>query len=80
LAWRKLLTGLINSEQQENYEDDCVLPDGRVLRVTARPNDTGAVAFFFEDISRQVAVGRQLRAETKLNQCVEQRFGCSRDL
>lgn len=47
-----------------------MLPDGRVLRVTARPNDTGAVAFFFEDISRQVAVGRQLRAETKLNQCV----------
>ena len=70
LEWRRLLTDLKDTGQQKSYDDEWVLPDGRVFRVTGRPHPRGAVAFLFEDISAHVATERQRRAEESLNQSI----------
>ncbi len=70
LEWRRLLTDLKDTGQQKSYDDEWVLPDGRVFRVTGRPHPKGAVAFLFEDISAQVAIERQHRTEMSLNQSI----------
>ncbi len=70
LEWRRLLTNLKDTGQQKNYEDEWVLPDGRVFRVTGQSHPRGAVAFLFEDISAQVAIARRHRSEVSLNQSI----------
>ena len=70
LEWRRLLTDLKDTGHQKSYDDEWVLPDGRVFHVTGQPHTRGAVAFLFEDISAQVAIERQHRLEMSLNQSV----------
>lgn len=70
LEWRRLLTDLKDTGQHKSYDDEWVLPDGRVFRVTGQPHSRGAVAFLFEDISAQVAMERQHRLEMSLNQSI----------
>lgn len=70
LEWRRLLTDLKDTGQHKSYDDEWVLPDGRVFRVTGQPHPRGAVAFLFEDISAQVSIERQHRLEVSLNQSI----------
>lgn len=63
LEWRRLMTKLLDAEHSENYVDEWVLPDGRVLRVAGKPYPRGAVAFSFEDISAHVEAERNRRTE-----------------
>ena len=70
LEWRRLLTDLKDTGQQKSYDDEWVLPDGRIFHVTGQPHPRGAVAFLFEDISAQVAIERQHRLELSLNKNV----------
>lgn len=70
LEWRRLLTELKDTGQQKTYDDEWVLPDGRVFRVTGQPHSRGAVAFLFEDISVQVAIERLHRQETAMNHSI----------
>ena len=70
LEWRRLLTDLKDTGQQKIYDDEWVLPDGRIFRVTGQPHPKGAVAFLFEDISAQIAIERQHRLEVSLNQSI----------
>jgi PAS domain-containing protein len=70
LEWRRLLTDLKDTGQQKSYDDEWVLPDGRVFRVTGQPHPRGAVAFLFEDISTQVAIERQHRQEMSMSQSI----------
>ncbi len=70
LEWRRLLTDLKDTGQNKSYDDEWVLPDGRVFRVTGQPHPRGAVAFLFEDISAQVFIERQRRLEVSLNQSI----------
>ena len=74
LEWRRLLTDLKDTGQQKSYDDEWVLPDGRIFRVTGQPHPKGAVAFLFEDISAQVAIERQHRSEVSLNQSILNRL------
>ena len=70
LEWRQLLTDLNDTGQRKNFDDEWVLPDGRVFRVTGQPHPRGAVAFLFEDISVQVTIERQHRLEVSLNHSI----------
>jgi PAS domain-containing protein len=70
LAWRRLLTELQDTGQQEFYDDEWSLPDGRILHVTGQPHPRGAVAFFFEDISASVARDRENHLEIKTYQSI----------
>ena len=70
LEWRRLLTDLKDTGQHKRYDDEWMLPDGRVFHVTGQPHPRGAVAFMFEDISAQVTVERRHRLEVSLNQSI----------
>lgn len=70
LEWRQLLLKLESLGDNQNYTDQWFLPDGRILRVSGQPHSQGAVAFMFEDITAQIKIERQHRAETALNQAV----------
>ncbi len=70
LEWRRLLTDLKDTGQHKSYDDEWILPDGRVFRVTGQPHPRGAVTFLFEDISAQVTIERQHRLEVSLNQSI----------
>lgn len=70
LAWRRLLTGLQDTDPQNTYEDEWTLPDGRIFRVSGQPHPRGAVAFLFEDISASIASDRQRYVEANLNKSI----------
>ncbi|MEM7240588.1 MAG: PAS-domain containing protein [Pseudomonadota bacterium] len=61
--WREKLVEMERNASDGSYDEDWYLPNQKVLRVTGRPHPQGAVAFFFEDISREVAVERDYRLE-----------------
>lgn len=70
IEWRRNFLCISGSESPQGRTEQWLLPDGRTLQVTAQPHSQGAVAFLFEDISAQIAVERQHRTETALNQAV----------
>lgn len=70
LAWRRLLTGLQDTNPQNTYDDEWTLPDGRIFRVSGQPHPRGAVAFLFEDISASVANDRQRYIEAQISQSI----------
>ena len=70
LAWRRLLTGLQDTDPQNTYDDEWTLPDGRIFRVSGQPHPRGAVAFLFEDISASIASDRQRYSEANMNKSI----------
>jgi hypothetical protein len=57
------------------YEENWVLPSGKIFRVTGRPHPQGALAFLFEDISTSIQLERKYRSELELGQATLDRLG-----
>lgn len=69
-AWRASLSRLEQAAQDGSYQELWTLPTGQTYRVIGRPHPDGAVAFMFEDISSEVSLTRQFRADLDLYQAV----------
>ncbi len=69
-AWRKSLAELEQAAEDGSYQELWTLPTGQTYRVIGRPHPDGAVAFMFEDISSEVSLTRQFRADLDLYQAV----------
>ncbi len=69
-TWRGKVEALEKAALDGTYQENWPLPAGQTYKVTGRPHPEGAVAFLFEDISASIALQRQFRAETDINQSV----------
>jgi PAS domain-containing protein len=67
-AWRRKLGELEEGARHGTYQENWVLPSGKVFRVTGRPHPQGALAFLFEDISSTILLERKYRSELELSQ------------
>lgn len=67
-SWRRKLGELEQGAREGTYEENWVLPSGKVFRVTGRPHPQGALAFLFEDISTAIMLERKYRSELELSQ------------
>ena len=73
-AWRRKLGELEEGARDGTYEENWVLPSGKVFRVTGRPHPQGALAFLFEDISTAIQLERRYRSELELSQATLDRL------
>jgi PAS domain-containing protein len=73
-AWRRKLGELEEGARDGTYEENWVLPSGKIFRVTGRPHPQGALAFLFEDISTSVMLERKYRSELELSQATLDRL------
>ncbi len=69
-TWRQQMSVLEAAAKDGSYSETWALADGRTFRVTGRPHTDGAVAFLFEDISSEITLTRQFRAELETGQAV----------
>ncbi len=68
--WRTEITEITESASDGFYQEVWALPSGQTYRITGRPHPDGAVAFLFEDISDEISLNRQFRAQLELRQSV----------
>ncbi len=73
-AWRRKLTEIEEGAREGAYEENWVLPSGKIFRVTGRPHPQGALAFLFEDISTAIQLERRYRSELELSQATLDRM------
>ena len=69
-AWRDEISRLEEGAETGTYQEIWELPDGKSFRVLGRPHPDGAIAFMFEDISAEVSLTRQFRADLDMFQAV----------
>ncbi len=69
-AWRNEIARLEEGAETGTYQELWELPDGKSFRVLGRPHPDGAIAFMFEDISAEVSLTRQFRADLDMSQAV----------
>ncbi|MGB0959404.1 MAG: PAS-domain containing protein [Halocynthiibacter sp.] len=68
--WRRQMVDMETSIVDGSYQETWDIAGGCMYRVTGRPHPDGAVAFLFEDISKEVGLVRQFRSELELGQSV----------
>ena len=73
-SWRRKLGELEEGAREGTYEENWVLPSGKIFRVTGRPHPQGALAFLFEDISSSIMIERKYRSELELSQATFDRL------
>ncbi|MFO1107113.1 MAG: PAS-domain containing protein [Amaricoccus sp.] len=73
-SWRRKLGELEEGARDGTYEENWVLPSGKIFRVTGRPHPQGALAFLFEDISTSIILERKYRSELELSQATLDRM------
>ncbi len=73
-AWRRKLGEIEAGAREGAYEENWMLPSGKVFRVTGRPHPQGALAFLFEDISTAIQLERRYRSELELSQATLDRM------
>lgn len=59
--WRDRVANLQSRAEEGLLAEDWTLPDGRNWRITGHPHPDGALAFFIEDVTDELALGRHLR-------------------
>ncbi|MDF0602335.1 PAS-domain containing protein [Psychromarinibacter sp. C21-152] len=69
-TWRQHMSDLEAAAAGGGHSETWPLPDGRTFRITGRPHPDGAVAFLFEDISAEIRLSREYRAELDLGKAV----------
>jgi len=69
-SWRDHIRRLEVSATNGTYEESWPLPSGRTYKMTGRPHPNGAIAFQIEDITPEITLTRQFRAELELSQAV----------
>lgn len=68
MTWRHEITDLIAAATQSSYEETWSLDTGHTYRISGRPHPDGAVAFLIEDITAEISLTRNFRAELELGQ------------
>ncbi|GAB5449386.1 PAS-domain containing protein [Gymnodinialimonas sp.] len=69
-SWRDEIAQLEEGAENGTYRQLWELPEGKTFRVMGRPHPDGAIAFMFEDISAEVSLTRQFRADLEMFQAI----------
>ena len=69
-TWREHMAALEVAAERGSYRETWTLPNGQTYRVTGRPHPDGAIAFTFEDVSAEISLTRNFRAELDIAQGV----------
>lgn len=69
-SWRQSIAELESAAESGTYRETWALPGNRTYRVSGRPHPDGAIAFLMEDISAEMSLTRQFRAELETGQAV----------
>lgn len=75
--WRSKMTKLLEEAADGTFSELWTLPSGLTYRVNGRPHPDGAIAFLFEDISAEISLTRQFRAELDTGQSVMDAMDCA---
>lgn len=73
-TWRHRIADLVSAAEVGRFEETWTLESGMTYRVTGRPHPDGAIAFLIEDISAEVSLTRNFRAELELGQSLVDTF------
>ncbi len=65
-SWRQHMANLESAAATGHHVETWSLPGGQTYRVTGRPHPNGAVAFLFENITSEMSLTREFRAELLL--------------
>lgn len=68
LSWRQEIADLIAAASDGRYCESWSLESGQTYNVQGRPHPDGATAFIIEDVSAEVTLTRNFRAELELSQ------------
>ena len=66
--WREEIAGLIAAATDGRYQETWTLESGQTYNVKGRPHPDGATAFLIEDISAEMTLTRNFRAELEQGQ------------
>ncbi|WP_300033070.1 PAS-domain containing protein [uncultured Roseobacter sp.] len=73
-TWRQQIAEVIAAATDGRYQETWTLETGQTYRVRGRPHPDGAIAFLIEDISAEVSLTRNFRAELELGQSLMDTF------
>lgn len=74
LSWRQEISNVIAAATNGSYQETWTLDSGHTYRVIGRPHPDGAIAFLIEDITAEVSLTRNFRAELELGQSLMDTF------
>ena len=67
-TWRDEIAEVIAAATDGRYQETWTLDTGQTYRVSGRPHPDGAIAFLIEDISAEISLTRNYRAELEMSQ------------
>lgn len=70
ITWREQFKELEDAARAGTYCEMWDLPDGQTFRVTGQPYQDNAFAFFFEDVTAEIALTRRFRTDIETGQSV----------
>ena len=73
-SWRQEISDMIAAATHASYQETWNLDTGHTYRVSGRPHPDGAVAFLIEDITAEISLTRNFRAELELGQSLMDTF------
>lgn len=73
-SWRQEISEMINAASHGSYQETWNLDSGHTYRVNGRPHPDGAIAFLIEDITAEISLTRNFRAELELGQSLMDTF------
>ena len=73
-SWRQEISHVISAAIDGRYQETWTLDSGQTYRVSGRPHPDGAIAFLIEDISAEILITRNYRAELELSQSLMDTF------
>lgn len=73
-TWRQRMADLVSAAEVGHFEETWTLEGGQTYSVKGRPHPDGAIAFLFEDISAEISLTRNFRAELELGQSLVDTF------
>ncbi len=73
-SWRQQITDVIAAATDGRYQETWTLETGQTYRVNGRPHPDGAIAFLIEDITAEISLTRNFRAELELGQSLMDTF------
>ena len=74
MSWRHEISDVIAAATHSSYQETWSLDSGHTYRVSGRPHPDGAVAFLIEDITAEISLTRNFRAELELGQSMMDAF------
>ena len=74
MSWRHEISDVIAAATHSSYQETWSLDTGHTYRVSGRPHPDGAVAFLIEDITAEISLTRNFRAELELGQSIMDSF------